>query len=389
MVDMFDEKRFIGVPTGFQAFFGRPETGGETLFSPDANVVDIDIIRGNERIAALIPRDTISRTLGPTQKNMKAEEWSSFSRKYPLSNEEADITADQLEYRQAGDNPYVRRTKLDKMRRLAIKYHHENMRRHVRLFEVLCSQSIRTGKQDAILGTTNPNLQYDFRRNALLNITVGTGWNQAGADIIGDIDLACGRVREHGKVEPDFMGLGGQAMDAFIKDATVQALADNRRIELIEVSTNNPVPDKYARFVKAGWKARGRLRTPEGFVLWLFTYLDVYTNSAGAATKYLPDDEAFIASTDARCDRYFGPSNLLPNIPQKEQMMQQFFGFTSDTAPMPMNIKDPGNVILPEMFYCDAYVTGNWEKISIRTRSGPIFATTMTDAFARLDGLIT
>ena len=34
MADYFDEKDIVGVPTGFQSFFGRPEYGGQTLYSP-------------------------------------------------------------------------------------------------------------------------------------------------------------------------------------------------------------------------------------------------------------------------------------------------------------------------------------------------------------------
>ena len=98
MAALFDEKEIIAVPTGFQAFFGRPETGAQTIISPDANAVDIDIIRGNEKTAALIPRGAISRPLGPTQRNMDAQNYTSFSRKYPLSEEEADITPTDRQY---------------------------------------------------------------------------------------------------------------------------------------------------------------------------------------------------------------------------------------------------------------------------------------------------
>ena len=83
MADAFDEKEAISVPTGFQAFFGNPAGGGRTLFNPNSLVVDIDIIRGNKKTAALIPRGMISRPLGSAQKNMNVENFTSFSRKYP------------------------------------------------------------------------------------------------------------------------------------------------------------------------------------------------------------------------------------------------------------------------------------------------------------------
>ena len=389
MAELFDERNVIGVSTGFQAFFGNPMAGAVTHFSPDANVVDIDIIRGNEKIAALIPRGTVSRPLGGTQKDMQTENYTSFSRKYPLAEEEGNITADQILNRLGGENPYQTRSRLDRMRKLGLNYHMESVRRIVRMQEVLAASSVLDGVMPAILGTTNADLIYDFRRPATHIDTVSTGWNQASPDILGDIDAACDLCRADGKVMPDFIGMGGQAMDAFIKDTTVSTLADNRRFELIEVSTNNPVPQRFMRFVDSGWIARGRLRTPQGYDLWIFSDIDVYTDDAGDTVKYMPEDKAFITSVTARCDRYFGPPETLPMIPQRASMYQEMFGFNPGAAPMPMSIKGDGNIIMPAMFYADAYVSADWKKVTIRTQGAPIFATTQTDAFVTLDGLIT
>ena len=387
MVEYFDEKEVIAVPTAFQAFFGKP--GSETIFSPDSNDVDIDIVRGNEKIAALIPRGSVSRSLGSLQKNQNVENYTSFSRKYPLAEEEGDITGSQLLNRVAGENPYERNTRQARMRRLGAKIHMESIRRLVRMFEVLSAQSVLTGIQDAIIGTSNTDLQYDFRRNANLTVTPANTWNSGSQDILGDIDGICDSIREYGKIQPNAMFLGGDAMDAFIKDTTVKDVADNRRFELIEVSSNFPVPPEYDRFVNSGWNARGRLRTPKGYVLWMFTNFDGYENSAGTFTKYMPEDEVLVTSTMARADRYFGPPETLPLIPQRIELYTEMFGINPMAPMMPPNIKNQGSIIDPGMFYCDAYVSNDWKKVSIRTQSAPIFATTQTDAFGLLQNLIT
>ena len=88
MVEAFDDREIIAAPTAWQAFFGSPLSMGKTIFSPDKSDVDIDIIRGNEKTAALIPRGTISRPLGSTQADMQGGKMTAFSRKYPLSEEE-------------------------------------------------------------------------------------------------------------------------------------------------------------------------------------------------------------------------------------------------------------------------------------------------------------
>ncbi len=389
MVEMFDEKDIISVPTAFQAFFGNPAAGGQTVFSENSNDVDIDIIRGNERTSALIPRGMISRPLGALQKNLNVENYSSFSRKYPLAEEEGDITADQILQRVAGENPYQALDRQSRMRILGLKIHLESIRRIVRMNEILAAQSVIEGIQDAIIGTTNTDLQYDFKRNAALTVTPANTWNSGSQDILGDIDGMCTLLRAHGKMNPNFMGLGTDAMDAFIKDTTVATQADNRRFELIEVSTNNPVPPEFTRFTDAGWIARGRLRTPAGHVLWMFTMLDVYDNTAGTSTPFMPVDKVIITNVKARADRYFGPPENLPMIGQRIQLYQEFFGFNPEAAPMPPNIKSPGGIIMPAMFHSDAYVSSDWKKITVRTQHAPIFATTQTDSFGTLEGLIT
>jgi hypothetical protein len=388
MVEMFDEKQIIGVPSVWQSFFGRPEHGSKTVFNPNSKVVEIDIMRGNERIAALIQRGTNSRHVGNLQRNTDTQNYSSFSRVYPLGEEMGDITADQILSRVAGENPYENRNRLDRMRTLAREHHLEHIRRYVRLFEILAGSSLLTGQMPGILGTNNSDLIFDFRRNAAHIITVANAWNGAAADIMGDVDGGCELIRQNGHTTPNVLLLGGDAMDAFIKDTTVQSLADNRRFELIEVSTNNPVPPALAQLVASGAIPRGRLRTPKGYELWLFTYIDVYTDGNGDPQKYLPEDTAFLAFYGARCDRYFGPPELLPIDSAKAAWYQEIFGFNMMAPPMPPNIKNLGSVVNPAMFYSDAYKAKDDKKITVRTQSAPIYATTMTDAFVTLNGLV-
>ena len=386
MVELFNEKAVIGVPTGFQAFFGRPENESKTVFSPDANVVDIDIMRGNEKTAALIQRGSDGRNIdSPSSTN--EQKFSSFSRVFPLGEETSDISADQLNKRLAGENPFSPSTKFDKVRFLAADMHMEHIRRFVRMFERLAAQSALTGKQDGIIGTTNSDLQYDFRRNSGNTITVGTAWNGVSPTIAADIDGGCVQFRKTAKMTPDMIIIGGDGMSSFIADPDLQTLADNRRFELLEVSTGNPVPPKFDKFVNAGFIPRGRLRTPEGFTLWIFTYVDIFTNDSDVSVNYMPKDEALIASSESRNDRYFGPSEMLPNDTTSRAFYRDFFGFDDVSAPMPDNIK--GGTIVPQMFYFDAYMGVGRKTVTMRSQTGPIFATTQTDAFVLLDGLQT
>ena len=389
MTELFDEREVIGVSTGFLSIFGNPMNGSRTIYSPDSSVLDIDIIRGNEKTAALIPRGAHQPVNNMQVKNAGDQNFTSFSRLYPLAEEESSITSDQLVRRLAGETVYQGMTRLDRMRLLAFNNHKEHARRFVRLFERLAAQSALTGKMDAILGTGNSELQYDFRRNAENTITVGTPWDNAAATIMSDIDVACDTIRKNGKITPDTIVLGGDAMDSAISNAAFQGKADNRRFELIEVGLGNPVPAKYQRMLDSGFAARGRLRTAQGYELWMFTYVDGYEAANGDFVPYMPKDKALVFSCSARADRYFGPGENMPHSSQRLDLMATTFGFTNpETLSMPEGIKNEG-LINPAMFYYDAYAHHNNKGVVCRTQAAPIFATTQTDAFCLLEGLNT
>lgn len=384
MVDMYDEKSIVGVSTAFQGFFGRPNTGAITLFSPDKNLVDIEIIRANERITALVPRGTVAKPLGGTQKNLKQTRWTQFNRSFPLAEDETDIDSNQILNRKPDENPYETKTRLDRMRWLASRGNQEMVRKTVRTFEYLAAQSILTGKMPAIIGTTDTDLIYDFRRHADLFYTVPTAWSSTSADALKDLDTVWSRMRKKGKCSADGLVLSRTSMNEFLKLTDVKDKADNRRFEMIEINQNMPVPPRFAFLINGGMTARGRLRTPEGHEFWMFTYDDIFDDLSGTSTDYMTDEKVLMFWSGARCDRYFGPPEMLPIISQRRNFYMEMFGFSLDMPPMPPNIKNEGSVVRPDMFFFDAYPSADWKRVTLRMQAAPIYATTMTDAFAVL-----
>ncbi len=388
MVEAFDERAIISVPTGFQSLFGNPLAAGITHFSPNALDVDVEILRGNERLAAMIQRGSTGRSVTGS-KNLNEQKSTAISRLFPLIEEEGDITADQINKRVLGENPHSPMTKEMRMQMLAMNIHQEQVRRSVRTFELLAATSILTGQQPALIGTTKAALTYDFYRSAANTIGVGTPWDGADPTIMLDIDGGCeqGRIACHVKMD---MGIvGTDALDAMLSDTVFQSKADNRRFGFIEIDSDiNPLPARFNRFVKAGFNARGKLKTAGGYEIWLFTYIDVYTDAAGDSQNFMPKDKMVLLSSGARFDRYFGPSETLPQTSQMEAWMQEMFGFSS-TGMLPPNVTNVDDVVSQAMFYFDAYPSNNNKQVTIRTQSAPIFATTQTDAVVVLEDLIT
>lgn len=379
MVDMFDERQIIGCSTVWQSFFGRPEHGSKTVYSPDANSVEIDIIRGNERIAALLNRGSESRNID--LKNTKTQKFTNQVRQYPLGEEIGNISSNQLVNRLAGENPYAGTSRVTRNRMLALERHQEHVRRFVRLFEVLAYTSIFTGKMPAILGTTNSDLEYDFRRSSSLSVSPTVPWDNASNTILADIDAGCIALRQIGHVTPNVMFLAGDVANVFFSDTTIQKFADVKGYSFITAGDNNPVPSQLQPLVDGGAVARGRLFTPQGHQLWIMCYNDYYDDSTGTSTPYMPAGTVLLAYYGARCDRYFGPSDTLPITPSEQAWYMERFGFDMTMMPQVPNIKNASAVISPAMFYFDAYQSSDRKKVSIRTQTAPIFATTQTDSF--------
>jgi hypothetical protein len=392
MANGFYEVDYIHMPTLFLSFFGRPETGSFTVFSPDANVFDIEITRGDERLAALVQRGIGSRFGGTRHEDTKMGEGTTFSRKYPLIEESGNIGADELNNRVIPlEPPYGGWTREERAMYKARQLYLQMVRRTIRLMEYLAGQSIQLGVQSTIDITDVTTQIYDWRRAAANTITPAHGWGNAAGVPITDLDAACAILRYTSRGAagyPDGVLMGGTAMTYFLANAQVSTnYANHLYFDLMQFSNTFKPNPKFDRFVRAGAIPFGVLRLPSGYELTVFTYPEIYWNSAGAAAYYLNQTRAVVFCSGARCDRYFGPPEQLTLTSQDQARMMERFGFNPAAPMLPMNIQDPGSTVLPQMFYPDAYESDSRKNMTVRVQSAPAFATTMTDAFATLVGV--
>jgi len=377
----FDDREIPGIPTGFQAFFGDPANMSQTHFMFDNQVFDIDIIRGDLTIAALIARG-INGTLEDLDE-ISDQIFSSFSRVFPLIRDLSVIDALKIKNRIPGESPYSQLTEMERFKILAGKQHMTRIRRHMRSFEFLASLSILTGKQPAILDTVDVDKIYDWRRNAANAFVASPLWNAGSPTIIADIDTACDKIIENGKTKPDMIIIGEEAMVEFLEDPDVLTFFDNRRINQgnIDINAGSDLPPRFLKFTgPGGLEPRGRIMTRKGRELWVFTYGQLFERPKDTFIRFMDTKKVLVAWSGARADRYFGPGEALPPTRIDEMWYQDRFGFTSANFPLPLKTP-PGRLFDPRMFTFYAIES---EKRVVRavTESAPIFATTMTDAFA-------
>ncbi len=381
----FDETLIVGVPNMFQRLFGRP--GSQTLFTQDAGTVEIDIVRNEgERLARMVERGTNARILsGVGHKDLGTTTWASNSRKWPLVEEEGSLSADQLLFRDPGEQSFAGKTRQARMRTRARRINVESVRRCVRLFEYLSMQSVITGTMPAILGTTDDNMIYDFLRNPDHTFQSADSWGNASYNLLADWDTAWQLIRINAHMNNDFVLLGETAINRVMSNTIVKDRADNRRFGVVEIGAGDAVPPKFQHIVDGGGVYRGWLFTPAGHKIAMFTYDEYYTDDAGDPQPYLAKNLAVFGCSNARSDRYFGPPERNPVTSIEKQLYRELFGFNPDALPMGINVKGPGAVLDPAWFYFDFYEPHAKKSITLRCQTAPIFATTQTDAWVVID----
>jgi hypothetical protein len=391
VVPWFDEKKYIAEPTVFMSMFGHPENGSVTTFSPDQNAFDGEITRGNLRTATLVPRGTNARPLGSPGATQPHSDLSQaiasyFSRKYPLVEEYASVTADQTLNRVPGESPFEGRQRVDRYKTLMGRGYEEGVRRIIRLDEYLASQSILTGKQP-VVNLQNTTDVYDWRRNSGNNVTVGTLWSGAGTPLT-DIDNLCEAILQNGKVRVDTALMGGKALGALLGNSQLTTVYANKLFYDLTYFGPNFQPDpKYAKLIAGGAIPYAKLRTPRGYDITIFTYPHFYQNAAGAYTKYLTDNSCVLYSTQARADRFFGPPEAFSPTVADIQYFMERLGFNPNTPYLPQGVLAGDGVVIPETIYAQLLRDPSGKVETLRLQHAPIFQPTQTDGFGVLQTL--
>jgi hypothetical protein len=368
MARVFTDLETIPVFTFFQNLF----TSGQTIIEVDANAIDIDIQRGNKKLAVYIPRGTDA--VNSSSNRAMLEKFTSDTKLFPLIEELTPITSDMIAKRMPGEPVYAPLSRQAKQIALAMKAHWEHMNRIIRKMELSAAESIRTGFQ-----TIHSGLSYDFYRRATHNATVATVWSDsAGATPITDFSNVGDLIFRNGNRRPTDIIFSSESWDEFLNTAQITTLANNRRIVHFTADMTIDAPAGYDDWVRAGAVFQGQVKAGDWkFNMW--TYPAIYETDAGVATQYLPDGEVIVLAKGARYDRYFGPADRLE---VDTSIFQKMFGL-GDISGMPPNVVESG-IFSSAMFHVDAYGNNNNKAFNVRTQVAPIFPTTEIDTIVKL-----
>lgn len=369
MARVFTDLETIPVFTFFQNLF----TSGQTIIEIDANAIDIDIQRGNKKLAVYIPRGSDAINVGLNQALI--DKFTSDTKLFPLIEELSPITSDMISKRMPGEPVYAPLSRTAKQTALAMKAHREHMNRIIRKMELSAAESIRTGFQ-----TIHAGLKYDFYRQAAHNIVAATAWSDAAnAVCVSDLAGAGDLVFRNGNRRPTDVIFSGLAWDEFILTTKLKALADNRRIVHFVADMQQDAPGGYDDWVRAGAIFQGQVKAGDWkFNMW--TYPAIYDTDADVQTQYLPDGEVIVLAKGARYDRYFGPQDRLE---VDDTIFARMFGI-GDISGMSPNVVESG-IFSSAMFHVDAYGNKNNKAFTVRTQVAPIFPTIEIDTIVVID----
>ena len=248
--------------------------------------VDIDIVKGNRKMAAFI-HPMVGGEI------VQAEGYETKSYAPPLINPATISTADQLLERLPGEDMYSGKTPADRAAEKLIEEYNQMNDMTTRREEWMAAQVLTTG-QLKVKGKGVDEV-IDFGLTNKITLTSTKKWGASAADIWGNLKDWKQQVSRNGFANANMVIMGKAAADAFMADATVAKLLDNRRIEIGAIK-----PEE----MEGGITYYGHLNLPG---VDIYGYDEVYLDDETGETKPLiPDNVVLMIPSAASFMRAYG-----------------------------------------------------------------------------------
>lgn len=253
--------------------------------------VDIDIVKGDRRMAAFVhPR------VGGTVLKGKGYETKNYAP--PLINPYDITTADQLLTRLPGEELYSGRTPADRAAERLVEEYNRLNDAVTRREEWMCAQALTTGKIPVVGKGVNEEIDFGFTNTVTLTGTAQ--WGKSAADIIGNLHDWKQQVSINGFANVDTAILGKKAAAALMDDSKVMDKLDNRRYEFGGIAPQENTAN--------GTMYYGHLNYPGiDLIGYNEVYLDDWTDPNAPTVKPLiPDNAVILINRNAGFMRAYG-----------------------------------------------------------------------------------
>ena len=258
--------------------------------------VDVDFRKGSRKVAPFV-----SRVIGGKIVPNTGYETKTYTP--PLVAPEKVTTIDDLLERRPGEQLYSGKTPaqraVEKMADDFIELREQIARRE----ELMCAQTIFTGKIPVIGDGVNEVIDFSFTNKEVIS-TAAKKWTNAASDPIADLKRWHKAVQKSGFVNCNICVMGSSVADAFVNHEKVQKLLDVKNYNLAVIQP---------RQLPNGVTYIGTIHEL-GMDIYTYNewYLDDWTNEANPEEKPLvPDNQLALLSTGANYSMYYGAITLI------------------------------------------------------------------------------
>lgn len=229
MPALYDRRTLLGVVRQME----KPKTFLRDTFFPVVKIsptekIEIDVIRGNRKVAPFV-----HPVIGG--KVMKNQGFETKDYKPPLVAPEKIIRASDLQFRNAGENPYELMSSEQREAQKVAEYLEEMEDMNTRREELMCAQAIFLGQVEIVGDDLNEVIDYGF--DNLIELT--KKWSDPTSDKIADLEAAYYHAQKTGFVNTGICVMDNKLSNLFINDEKVQKLLDNKNIELAKIAPKN------------------------------------------------------------------------------------------------------------------------------------------------------
>ena len=278
------------VRTFFRSTFFRHE---ETFTTEK---VDVDFRKGSRKVAPFV-----SRLIGGKVVPNTGYQTKTYTP--PLVAPEKVTTVDDLLRRRPGESLYSGRTPAERAVLKMADDFVELREQIVRREELMCAQTIFTGKIPIIGDGVNEEIDFYFTNKETIS-EAKKKWTADTSDPIGDLERWHGIVQRTGFVNCNVCVMGSDVAKAFVNNPKVKEALDVKNYNLAVIQPKQ-LPD-----------GTTYIGTIHGLGLDIYKYnewyLDDWTNPATPEDKPLvPTDSLALLSTNADYSMYYGAITLI------------------------------------------------------------------------------
>ena len=277
---------------------------GARVQTHDTEVVEIDITKGGQTMAAYV-----SRASDPTVVGKRGMD--TLLHATPYTYEEIPFTSKDIESRLPGANVYATGAG-NRMDTKVGEWLADLSDRVMRLKEYQVAEALQTGKLTVAGDGVSYVVDFQMDTDHLIQNAGGDIWGSGTEDKAAQLEEAAQLMRDKGAPSPTILLLDRNAAADWLSDTKIRSDMDIRRANF------GVMEPRQLSGMNATWLGR---YTRIGLEVDVYSYHATYQDSAGATKPYLLANTAILTSTSADFRMHYG---MIPNLKQGNFEGQEF-----------------------------------------------------------------